>query len=75
MHNEETRKAIDELYLSIKESNEALEIIRDKCSHEHTHKGLYEWRVGTTFNAELCDYCDKMIKNLDMTLGITVEGV
>jgi hypothetical protein len=60
MTNQEIKKRCENLSYIISEAQERLRTIRDKeCKHESTSKGFYSWRVGSTQEAMICDYCGK----------------
>jgi hypothetical protein len=59
-------KETKELYYKIlKDVNEGLKKLRERCPHEHTFEGDYEWRPAATFRALICDDCGAVVKNLD----------
>lgn len=59
-------KEMKELYERvIQAGQEGLKLLRASCPHEHTFKGVYQWRVGATYNAIICDDCGEVVKNLD----------
>lgn len=47
---------------------EGLKALRANCPHEHTFEGVYQWRVGATYRAEICDDCGEVVKNLDFEI-------
>lgn len=61
----EIRKNKEMLYALIKSGEDGLKELRASCPHEHTFTGLYQWRIGSTFNAIICEDCGAVLKNLD----------
>jgi hypothetical protein len=59
-------KETKELYERIiATTTEGLKLLRANCPHEHTFEGVYQWRVGATYRAIICDDCGEVVKNLD----------
>lgn len=62
----ETREVYE---LILKTVQEGLHQLRVNCPHEHTFQGVYQWRVGATYNAIICDDCGEVVKNLDYEIN------
>lgn len=57
MNSEEIKQRCHAAYAKIKEAEDELTEVRSQCKHEHTHRGLYQWRIGSMYEANICDYC------------------
>jgi len=68
MSNDSIKMIVDTELTVIKNATRIIEQMREACPHEHTHTGKYSWRVGVIQDAEICDYCGKMIKIIDYPL-------
>lgn len=66
MKNSEILAECDNLYLQIKNAEERLKEIREICKHEDTFEGIYSYRIGSIMNAEICSFCHKVIKPLEL---------
>ena len=62
MKNEEIKLECDKIYSNIEEGEKRLKELRSMCKHEKTYEGTYSWRVGSYQEAEICEYCGKLIK-------------
>lgn len=62
MSNKEIKISIDQLYKVIKDSQEEIKTLREKCKHEETFEGNYSWRIGSIVNATICSFCGEVIK-------------
>ena len=68
MTNEQIKMVAELQSIVISNATKMLEDLRNVCPHEHTHLGKYSWRVVVIQDAEICDYCGKMIKIIDYPL-------
>ncbi len=57
-------KDIDKYYDQIRDANEQIKLIREKCPHKQVYTGLYSDRPGNISNAKLCKECDALIENI-----------
>lgn len=64
MDPKEIKKECVENYDKIKKCEVRLEELRLICKHENTYEGNYSWRPGAIQKAEICSYCNKLIKYL-----------
>lgn len=62
MKNEEIKIECEQMYEQISAAEKRLKKIREICPHEITHEGIYSYRVGNYKKAELCSFCDALIK-------------
>jgi len=62
MTNKEIVEVRNILYEQIKDADERLKKLRDICKHEKTFVGNYSYRVGSIMEAEMCVYCEKVIR-------------
>jgi len=62
MSNSVIKTIADRQMQVIKNATDMLDSLRNVCPHEHTHLGKYSWRVGVIQDAEMCDYCGKMVR-------------
>lgn len=65
---EEIKKECEDLYDTIKKSQDRLDEIRKICKHENTFKGLWSWRIGAENNATICSDCGTCLEFLDKQL-------
>lgn len=69
-------KRIEKLQEIISKSKKEIEEIQNKCPHEKTEEGLYEFRPGQTLKYEICVECGKPIKPIkDTNEIITSEPI
>ena len=66
MSNDSIKRIVDIELTVIKNATKMIEQMRDICPHEHTRVGKYSWRIGVIQDAEICDYCGKMIKIIEL---------
>ena len=62
MTNEEIKADCEKQYKAIEDARIRLKNLRDICKHEHTYQGNYSWRPGSIQPAEICSYCNELIK-------------
>jgi len=63
MTNKEIQQECELMFKQIKDAENRIKELRAICKHEHTHRGLYSWRVGSYEEGEICDYCGKLISD------------
>ena len=64
----EIKSECEKLYKTIKESNDLLSEIRKHCLHPNTSIGKYLFRIGSTFDAEICNDCGEVVKSPEFRL-------
>jgi hypothetical protein len=64
MTNDEIQQWAHECYDAIKNAEAKLAELRELCQHEETFEGLYQYRVGSMFKAEICVFCNAVIKGI-----------
>lgn len=61
------KEEVEECYNLINESTIKLEKIRDICDHPETKEVDYEWRIGSFIKAHVCVYCEKFIRQSELS--------
>lgn len=62
INNDDIKKECEQMYAQIKSAEERLRELRTICKHETTFEGNYSWRIGTTQKADICEYCNELIR-------------
>ncbi len=62
MDNQEIKDACERCYAEIKAAEDHLKWVRSICKHESTFEGNYSYRVGASFPALICSFCNDLIK-------------
>lgn len=62
MTGEQIKSECEKMYLQIKTGEERLRYLRSICKHKKTFIGNYSFRIGNTVPAEICEYCNELIK-------------
>jgi hypothetical protein len=62
MKPEEIKKECEEIYSTIKTSQDRLKKLRETCNHITTHIGNYSYRVGQSSESIICSDCGELIK-------------
>lgn len=65
MKPEEIKKECEEIYSTIKTSQDRLKEIREICKHTTQHKGNHSYRVGQVSLENICSDCGKVITELE----------
>jgi len=58
------QEQIQEAYGSIKRLEATVAALQKQCPHTETYKGLYQWRVGSLYVANICKHCNRMLEIL-----------
>jgi hypothetical protein len=61
MKPEEIRKECEEIYATIKTSQERLDELRKACTHKTTFIGNYSYRIGQVSISNICLDCGELI--------------
>jgi hypothetical protein len=64
MTQAEIKTESERCYAIIRDAENGLKILRERCKHPNTFHGDYQYRVGATFRAEICTDCGTVVKHL-----------
>lgn len=60
------REVLNELYETIKKSQDKILEIQKNCTHEQGYYvSLYSWRPGSSYAAQICNNCDYVLGPAD----------
>ena len=59
---DEIRKEYDLLMAQIKDANNRINELREKCIHDDTRYGDYSWRPGSSDQCKICNHCEKVLQ-------------
>lgn len=73
MTSKEIKAECEQMYEQIANAEARLKLLRSYCLHGRTQIGLYEWRIGSTYTAEICKACGSVIRNLSYECALNNE--